>query len=92
MSLGISLPTVTVRTVTGSRRHAGTVHGGRRRGKRPRSAKDRTTGNGVASGHGRRRMTKDDGNKDDDGDEDMDVVTTHSEQLCEGSSQDGDKL
>ena len=56
---------------------------------------DRTTGDGVASGHGRRRTPKDDRNDKDDGDEDMDMVTTHSERLCEGrkqSSQDGDKL
>ena len=52
-------------TMTGSRRHAGTVLGGRRRGKRPRSPEDEgrwTTGDGVAGGHGRRR-TRDDGRR-----------------------------
>ena len=65
--------------MTGSRRHAETVLGGRRRGKRPRSPED----------------DKDDRNDtDDDGDKEMNMVTTHSERLCEGwkqSSQDGDK-
>ena len=49
------------RTMTGSRRHAGKVLGGRRRGKRPRSPEDEgrwTTGDGVAGGHGRPRTTK----------------------------------
>ena len=52
----VSVVSVTVRTMAGSRRHAGTVLGGRRRGKRPRSPEDRRTmDDGVASGHGRRR-------------------------------------
>ena len=49
--------------LTGSRRRAGTVLGGRRRDKRPRSPEDEgrwTTGDGMATGHGRRRTREDD--------------------------------
>ena len=41
--------------------------------------RDRKTGDGVANGHGRQRTKKDDRNDKGD-DEDMDVVTTHSER------------
>ena len=44
------------RAMTGSRRHARTVLGGRRRGKRPRSPGGRSAmADGVANGHGRAR-------------------------------------
>ena len=80
-------------TMTGSRRHAGTVLGGRRRGKRPRSPEDEgrwTTGDGVAGGHGRPRTDK--------STECQRGFATDSRQgtthACEGrkqDSQDGDK-